>query len=118
MEAARVPFSPPRLIGIVDAAEMGGAQVFRPFTVGAQTFRKGDRLPRETLLAIPASNLRALVNNRYIAPFPRDPDPAENRGPARKFVVSLGKGEFGVVEGWRITAEPMTREAAQALAAG
>jgi hypothetical protein len=108
-------------IGNVDPQRLGGGEVFRPFTANGTLFPSGAKLSREQLMAMQPANLRALVSQRFLQVWPvHEATPSEDdarRGPRKRFALPLGGGKFGVVEGWQITDQPVTRAEADHLVA-
>jgi hypothetical protein len=89
----------------------GGATIRRRINRGDQPpLLAGETLTRADLMAMPISNFRALIDNRAIEPWPYRP-------PGEMHVVQVGKDRFHVFEGERLTAEPVTKDEAEALAA-
>ena len=96
----------------ISADSYGGAVVRRRISLGDNPpLLAGDLLTREDLKAMPVSNLRALVDNHTIEPWPWRPPVGELH------VVHIGRGLYDVFEGEKLTAEPMAKEDAEALAA-
>ena len=89
---------------------VGGGIVRRPFTSGALAFKAGQQLARDQILAIPVANRNALIGSGMIEVFPV----AAN---AERYLVPAAKGLFHVVEGRRVTAEPLSKDEAEALIA-
>lgn len=95
--------------------DIGGGVVRRTFTTNrdGKTVRvvQGTQLSREEMLAMPRSNLKALVENRYISVWPMAAD-------GELIVVNRGFGKFDVVIGRRLNAEPIDgKDAAEQFAA-
>lgn len=96
---------------IISADNFGGAVVRRRINRGEQpALTNGDLLTREDLRAMPIGNLRALIDNHTIEPWPWRPS-------TELHLVGVAKGQFLVFEGERLTAEPMSKEDAEALIA-
>jgi len=91
---------------------IGGARVKHGFKFGERNVNSGDFLTRKEVRSIPIRNRNALIDAGFIQVFP-----LESSGGDR-FVVPAGKGLFHVVEGKRLTSEPLSREQAEALAGG
>jgi len=88
---------------------IGGGRVTRRFETGGRTFKPGEEISREKILAIPIANRNALINAGFIEIFPVSAVGGE------RFLVPMGKGLFHVVEGRRLSSEPLTKEQADAL---
>lgn len=103
-----------------EIATAGGAYVRRTFTYGAREMRNGDQLTAEQVRSLPAANLRALINEQKIELFPSAPDGALAadglKGKIENFTIHVGKGEYIVVRGVKLTAKPVSREQADELA--
>lgn len=95
----------------ISADSYGGATVRRRVDRPTGPWLAGHVLTREDLKAMPVSNLRALVDNHTIEPWPWRPPVGELH------VVHIGRGLYDVFEGEKLTAEPMSKEDAEALAA-
>ena len=95
----------------VTAESFGGAVVRRRVSrsVG-EPWLAGDTITRAELQAMPVSNLRALIDNHTIEPWPWRP-------PGELHLVAMGKGQFRVFEGEELTAGPIGKEEAEALIA-
>lgn len=93
---------------IKNPALIGGAVCRQQFKLGSHTFRWGDTLARDQVLAIPVRNRQALIASGYFDVFP-----VKEAG--ERFLVSAGKGLFHVVEGVRVTREPVSKDDAEAL---
>jgi hypothetical protein len=102
--------------------DLGGARVRLTFATvlkdGTQRrFRADEHLTRDEVLSF--RNRRDLASAGYIEPYPlkvitRERDAASK--PADRFIVGIGKGQYNVIEGHRLNAEPLTRDQADALA--
>lgn len=104
------------MIGIVDLSRVGGGEVFRPFNLNGTRVPAGTQLTREQLLSMKTANLRGLVDNRYLTVWPESASDSPHAGkPTKRFIITLGGGKFGVVEGWRLNQEMLTREEAETL---
>jgi hypothetical protein len=97
-----------------EVQQAGGAYVRRAFTFGNRELTTRDRLTAEEIASIPISNLNALINTGKIELWPAAPDAMFV---AERFAVHQGFGKWIVVEGRQLTAEPVTKEEAEALAA-
>ena len=97
-----------------EIGQIGGAYVRRRFTMGERDLVGGvDVLTAEELAAIPPANLTALINTGKLETFPAPP---AGSAPSARFAVHLGFGKYDVIEGRKITDEPLTKEEAEALA--
>jgi hypothetical protein len=78
----------------------------------------GEVMSAETFAEIPFGTRRALVGNDRLTPFYRrgDAPPAEEEE-RQRFSIHRGNGRYDVVEGALLNAEPLTKEAAEALVA-
>lgn len=95
---------------IINVNNYGGATVRRRIDRPTGALVAGDILSREDLMAMPVSNLRALIDNHTIEPWPWRP-------PGELHVVHIGRGLYDVFEGEKLTQEPLSKEDAEALAA-
>jgi len=95
-------------------AEIGGAVVRRVFSSGGKQLTPGTRLTGDEVRKIPKANRNALVGKHFMELFPAGDVSAPTGG--ERFVVSMGFGKFVVIEGRKMTAEPLDREQAYALA--
>ncbi len=89
---------------------IAGGLVQRAFTAGNSHYRAGDRLAAEAILAMPPSNMRALVENRFIELFPKHEVAGE------RFIVPADKGHFNVIVGHKLNSAPLSRDEAEDLA--
>lgn len=97
----------------------GGAYVRRRFIFGERELVFGDELTAEELATIPRANLIALVNTGKLELWPAAPGTAPIAAfIAERFAVNLGFGRWTVIEGRKLVAEPITKQQAEALAAG
>jgi hypothetical protein len=92
--------------------QAGGAYVRRRFTMGNRDLINGDILSAADLAVIRPANLTALINTGKLETFPAGPTAAGDSG---RFAVHLGFGKYDVIEGHKITDEPVTKEEAEAL---
>lgn len=105
------------MIGIADA-DIGGAYVARTFTSKGRQLKRGDHLGADEVLSIPIANRRALADAGYINIYPKRAATVQPRsGKDERFVIMTGKNEFGVIEGRKINDRPLSKEAAEKLAA-
>ena len=100
--------------------QIGGGVVRQRFTSVGRQLTVGDRLTREEVLAIPRANRDALVRNSQLLLVPTHPENAAAAAgrPTERFMLSLGGGKYGVIEGWKLTADPVSKAEAEALLAG
>lgn len=112
--------------------DIGGGVVGHPFRMGEKYMLRGTALTRDEILAIPASNRRALVERGSIRVWPMGaperpaevmhPPPAKSAdAPApsaetQKHLMHIGAGKYHVIEGRRLNEEPLAKEEALALA--
>jgi hypothetical protein len=99
---------------IMDIAELdiGGARVRRRFTRGEEAMMPGRFLSADEVRAIPVANRRALSDAGYIEIFPQAPVTTAGD----KHIVHLGRGQYDVIHGVKLNAEPLTKEQAEDLA--
>lgn len=95
--------------------QAGGAYVRRRFPMGARERVAGEILTAAELATIRPANLTALINTGKLETFPAPPAGASNDEPGQRFAVHLGFGKYDVIEGRKITDEPVTKEEAEAL---
>ena len=93
--------------------DIGGAVVRRRFDLSGRTVLAGAYISRDQLMKIPAANRRALVNGKFIAPYPRAAL-AEESG--ERHVVHRGGGAYDVIVGRKINDTPMSKDEADELA--
>ena len=93
-------------------ADIGGARVRRTFTRAGETLKGGQYLTRADILAMPASNRRALMSGNYIEVFPRSP--VTSAGDVH--IVHIGRGQYDVFKGDKLNDRPLTKEEAEELA--
>lgn len=103
--------------------EIGGGRVIVAFQAGETRIKPGTLLTPEFIRALPANNRNLLIDRHYIEVWPKvdgpvsPPAPNSASGPgAERHVVSLGFGNYGVIEGRALHDRPLSREAAYALA--
>ena len=94
---------------IIKDSDIGGGKVLRAFTMGGETLKNGTHLSRDQILAMPYNNRQALIDGGRLAVYPPAPD--------ARFIHHEGFGKFHVVEGRRITDEPVTKEEAERIVA-
>lgn len=100
--------------------QIGGGVVRQRFTCGDRKLTPGNRLSRDEVLAIPRASRDALVRNSQLLLVPTHPENAVAAAgrPTERFMLSLGGGKYGVIEGWKLTQEPVSKDAAEKLVAG
>lgn len=99
---------------IIADHDIGGARVRRVFTRGSRHLRGGDMLSGDEVRAIPVANRRALIDAGYIEVWPKSGEAAGSAG--ERHIVHRGKGQFDVIAGVKLNAEPMSKEDAEELA--
>jgi hypothetical protein len=99
-------------VGLRDA-EIGGGIVRRLFTRDGQALKAGTRLTREEILAMSINNRRALIRNGALDIYPPLPAAAPSAG--QRFALHIGGGRYEVISGSKLTAEPVTKDEAQAI---
>lgn len=90
--------------------DIGGARVARTFTMNGQQLKRFSELTSEQVLSIGLANRRALIDSNFIEVYPKSSPTGGER-----FIVSVGKGQFNVIEGRVINDGPLTREEADKL---
>lgn len=109
--------------------------MLRGFSSRGRYLRAGDVLTADEVRAIPLDNLRALIDNRQLDPFPASPPASEEArtqiqaqaerirelearlAGTERYAVHRGRGLYDVILGWKLNAEPLAEEDAKALAA-
>lgn len=61
---------------VLETREIGGGIVRRLFTAGERTYRAGDHIEADVIKAWPATNRRALIENRFLEVYPVAPSAA------------------------------------------
>lgn len=89
---------------------IGGGVVRRSFLLGDRRVTAGTPLARDQILAMPVANRKALIENGFIEVYPMRA--------GERFISPAAKGLYHVVEGQRITTEPLPRDQAEQLASG
>ncbi len=103
--------------------QIGGGRVIRGFRKAGEYVRVGTYLTAEEILDINPTNRTSLIGH-FIDVWPKSPDrrisppprPAATAEQAERHVVSLGFNKFLVIEGTKLTEEPVSRSEAYALA--
>jgi hypothetical protein len=105
------------LIARLPRDRLGGAQVFRPVSIGGRMRKIGETISADELRAVPKQNLRALMDQRFIVAWPVGTASAAVVGDV--FVVNRpGTSHFDVIVGRKINADPLSKVAAEELAKG
>lgn len=91
---------------------IGGAEVRRAFTHKGASLKRGHHLSRDEVLALPAANRRALSEAGYMDIFSRGVASGETH------VVHIGRGQYDVIVGTKLNDAPLSKDEADALAAG
>lgn len=104
---------------------IGGARVMRRIErPELQAWLAGTELTADQVKAIPLSNRRALIDNGHIVVMPRAvldetrPDNGLPAEPGERFPVHEGGGRWSVYEGRKLNENPLSKDEAEALAAG
>ncbi len=103
--------------------DIGGGKVVWPFRQGGKEVRRGTVLSAEQIMQIAPANRASLIG-RFIRVWPKAPDATglapvangERADGTERHVVSLGFRRYTVIEGVRLSEEPLTREQAYTLA--
>ena len=88
----------------------------RAFFSAGNRIVAGTDLSRDELLAMPPANYNSLQGSGHFVPWPIPPA-APEAPPGERFLVPRGGGRFDVIEGRKLTGEPLTKADAEALAA-
>ena len=99
---------------IIADPDIGGARVRRTFTRNGRQMRNGDMLDGNSVRSIPVANRRALIDAGYIEVWPKSGEASGSAG--ERHIVHRGKGQFDVIAGVKLNAEPMSKEDAEELA--
>lgn len=107
---------------------IGGARVMRRIErPELKAWLAGTELTAEQVRTIPLSNRRALIDNGHIVVMPRavldqtrpaNAIPVEAAEPVERFHVHEGGGRWSVYEGRKLNENPLSKDEAEALAAG
>ena len=98
---------------LLAAPEIGGGIVRRGgLSFGERQLMAGERLTGDEIRSMPRANQVAWMDSRAIEVWPVA-DPSE---PLERFMVHVGQGKFFVVEGRKLTDDPMSKAEAEALA--
>lgn len=93
--------------------DIGGARVFRPFVFAGKHVKPGDEIGVAELKTIPNTNLRCLIEGRFLIPWPKQSNPNLN---AKRFVIPHPGGGFDVVSGEKLNDTVLNKDEALALA--
>lgn len=96
----------------------GGAYVRRRMPFGDRDLGPGDTLTAREVASIPRANLNALINTGKLELWPAAPGAQGVSGPLERVAVHIGAGRYVVIEGRKITDEPVNKAEADALVAG
>lgn len=97
---------------MIGSREFGGGFVRLAFTANGERVRSGAHLSADAIKAL--KNHRRLIETGHIAVYPPPADHLEGQ----RHIVHRGGGAYDVIAGARLNAEPLTKEAAEALARG
>lgn len=95
----------PELMSRLPLSEIGGAKVFRPCTIGGVLRRRGDVVSADELLKVNASNLRSLIDQRFIQVWrAADEAPRSKPEPGEVMIVPRAgaPNRYDVVVGRRV----------------
>ena len=95
--------------------ELAGAIVRRPFNAGGARVLSGAILSPEAFWSIGYAVRRLFVREERITPFYQRAGAAA--GAVERHTIHRGGGRYDVVEGVLLNDEPLSREAAESLAA-
>lgn len=98
--------------------QIGGGKVFRPCTIAGNLRLPGTPLTAEDLAQVRPSNLKAMIDQRYIQVWPKGTDAPPIAEPGEVMIVPrLGaNNRFDVVIGKRLNSAPLSKSEADALA--
>ncbi len=94
-----------------------GAVVHRHFDMGGIKRRPGDVLTSDDIADVPRANLNSLIGTGIIELVRSAVGEGGSTDPIERFSVHIGGGKYIVIEGRKLTEEPVTKEEAAALAA-
>ena len=96
--------------------DIGGARIRMGFSRGNVRMKAGEYLTADEVRSIPLPNRRALASAGFIEVYPVRTETVRREIKQDRFIVSVGKGQFNVIEGHRLNEQPLDREAAEKLA--
>lgn len=98
--------------------DIGGAVVRRRIERGGRSpLLAGARLSRDDVLSMPVANRRSLVATERLWLLPQGAAVAATSDQrATKHIVQVGKNQFEVIHGVKLTDQPLSKEAAEELA--
>lgn len=106
------------VVVLLPPAQIGGGVVRQRFTFSGRQMMVGDQMSRAEVLSLPRANRDALVRNGQLLLVPVHGGGAAQAQATERFMLSLGGGKYGVIEGWKLTSEPVSKAEAEALVAG
>ena len=99
---------------------IGGAFVKCTFRRGTQFLRAGQHMTAQEVMSINHANRAALVDKGFIAVYPAAPKGAghavEETIRTERHPVHVGRGLYDVIEGRKLTVDPVSKEEAYKLA--
>jgi hypothetical protein len=95
--------------------QIGGGTVQRTFRMGLRQVFAGHKLTRDDLARMPTQNRNSLIETGHVIVWPRDAAVSAPAG-TQRFVSPRGFGKYDVIEGRKLNAEALSREAAYELA--
>ena len=96
----------------ISEPDIGSGRVRRGFRRGEEWLPAGKMLTAADVLAIAPANRRALSEAGFIELYPRGP--VESVG--QRHIVHLGRGQYDVIHGVKLNAQPLSKEEAEDLA--
>ena len=109
----------PELMPRLPSNTLSGAKVFRPCSIAGKTRLRGEIISEDDLLKIKPSNLRSLVDQRFLQVFVRGPETIQPPADPGEVITAPRLGaanRFDVIVGRRVNAGPLTRSEADELA--
>jgi hypothetical protein len=97
--------------------DIGGAFVRRGFNRGGNHLKAGTKLTADEVRSIPMVNRRALAVSGALDVYPVTPQTVAVPADLARFVIHRGAGMYDVIEGRKLTDEPIARAEAEAMAA-
>ena len=95
--------------------EIGGGVVRRAFRSGTTYLRRGKPLTGDEVRRFTPSSRNALIDNGFLAVWPKGSDQVEAAPPAERFMVHKGRQMYDVIEGRRLSDKPLPKDQAEAL---